>query len=181
MKIGVLIGSLRQGSYSKIVAQNLIKMLPESFKARIINIAQLAFYNEDLDGENPPSEWTDFRREIKGMDGYLFVTPEYNRSGMPALKNALDIASRPDNAWDDKPGAIISVSPGKIGGFGANHHFRQCMVFLNIHLMDQPEAYLSGIAEQLDDNGQINGDGLNGFLEEIVQSFTMWVSQFKRD
>ncbi|MGD1412316.1 NADPH-dependent FMN reductase, partial [Enterococcus faecium] len=87
------------------------------------------------DDEGTPTEaWTTFREEVKQADGVMFVTPEYNRSVPAVLKNALDVGSRPygESVWDKKPGLVVSVSPGAISGFGANHHLRQSLVFLNV-------------------------------------------------
>src|SRR3990167_7610964 len=114
---------------------------------KILEIGQLPFYNEDEDHENPPAAWTQFREEIKKYDGVLFVTPEYNRSVPAVLKNAIDVASRPygKSVWDGKPGAVISASPGAIGGFGANHSIRQSLVFLNVPCLQAPESYIGGV------------------------------------
>src|SRR5205085_8911310 len=107
--------------------------------------------------EKPPSEWCNFRDQVRPCDGVLFVTPEYNRSVPGALKNAIDVGSRPygQSVWDGKPGAVVSVSPGAVGGFGANHHLRQSLVFLNVPAMQQPEAYIGGAAELFDTDGKL--------------------------
>src|SRR5690242_19283047 len=109
-------------------------------------------YNQDLDA-SPPKEWVDFKNRLSSFDGVIFVTPEYNRSIPGVLKNAIDVASRPygKSAWDGKPAAVISVSPGSIGGFGANHHLRQSLVFINMPVMQQPEAYIGGASKIFDD------------------------------
>src|SRR6266581_6030062 len=134
MNVCVLVGSLRKASLNGMLANALMSLAPSSMKLDIVEIGQLPFYNEDLETAAPPAQWTAFRQRIKAADAVLFVTPEYNRSVPAVLKNALDVGSRPygQSAWDGKPGAVISVSPGAIGGFGANHHLRQSFVFLNI-------------------------------------------------
>ena len=144
MKIGVLVGSLRKESYNRKLALTLMQLAPKSLEMEIIDIGQLSFFNQD-DEEMPPKSWLQFRAAIKSFDGFLLVTPEYNRSMPAVLKNALDIGSRPygESLWDGKPCAIISASVGATGGFGANHHLRQSMVFLNMPCLQQPEVYLS--------------------------------------
>ena len=99
----------------------------------------------------------------------LFVTPEYNRSVPGVLKNAIDVGSRPygKSAWNGKPGAVISVSPGAIGGFGANHHLRQSLVFLNVPAMQQPEAYIGGAGKLFDDAGAIEEAGDEGVPRQV--------------
>ena len=141
-KIAVLVGSLRKESFNKKLANEMIAMAPESLEMELVEIGQLMHYNEDLD-QNPPAEWVEFRKKIKEADGYLFFTPEYNRSISGVLKNALDVASRPygQNNWAGKPGAIVSSSISPLGAEAANHALRQPMVFLNVYMMQQPEAY----------------------------------------
>jgi chromate reductase len=143
----------------------------------IAEIGNLPFYNQDLDGENAPAEWVAFRDRIKAADAVLFVTPEYNRSVPGVLKNAIDVASRPygQNAFEGTPGAVISVSPGTVGGFGANHHLRQSLVFLNVSTMQQPEAYLGGAGGFFDADGNLSNDSTREFLAKFVQSFAEWI------
>ena len=107
----------------------------------------------------------------------LFVTPEYNRSVPAVLKNALDVGSRPygSSVWDRKPGAIVSSSPGAIGAFGANHHLRQSLVFLNVPTMQQPEAYVGHVDKLFDEHGKLVSDGTRKFLQEFMQAFANWV------
>src|SRR5512138_3676265 len=117
-----------------MTARALAALAPPQLALEIVEIRDLPLYDADLDGASPPAAWIAFRDRIRRADAVLFVTPEYNRSVPGALKNALDVGSRPygQSAWDRKPGAVISVSPGAIGGFGANHHLRQSLVFLDM-------------------------------------------------
>ncbi|MNE54711.1 NADPH-dependent FMN reductase [compost metagenome] len=111
----------------------------------------------------------------------MFVTPEYNRSVPAPLKNAIDVGSRPygKSAWGGKPGAVISASPGAIGGFGANHHLRQSMVFLNVPCMQQPEAYLSNAGSAFDESGKLS-EKLQPFLQSFINAYGEWVEQHKK-
>ena len=133
-----------------------MKLAPDSLKLEIVEIGGLPLYNQDLD-DNPPAAWIEFRERLKKYDGVLFVTPEYNRSVPGGLKNALDVGSRPygKSVWDGKPCAVVSVSPGAIGGFGANHHLRQSLVFLNMPVLQQPEAYMGNAANLFDESGNL--------------------------
>jgi len=178
--IGILVGSLRRDSFNKKVARYLATILEEQFEVRFLDIGSLAMYNEDLDNENDmPQQWRDYREAVKALDGVLFVTPEYNRSMPAAMKNALDIASRPytSNLWGRKPGAVISVSPGMIGGFGANHHLRQSAACLNIYMMQQPEAYIGNIVDLLDADG-IPHERTQNTLRRFANAFAAWVNRF---
>lgn len=181
-RIGILVGSLREGSYTKSIAKALSGMLAsKDFALHFLELGDLPMYNQDLDveGKIPPA-WLRLREDVKAMDGFLFVTPEYNRSVPAVLKNALDIASRPmgQNAWDGKPAAIVSVSPSSMGGFGANHHLRQSFVFLNMFAMQQPEAYLNNVTDCLDDNGNVIKPDTVRFLQKISDGFEAWVKRF---
>lgn len=176
--IGVFVGSLRKGSFSKKVANAITELASDNLELRNIEIGDLPLYNEDLDAGNVPAAWSKFRQEVKGVDGFLFVTPEYNRSYPAAIKNALDVGSRPygQSVWDGKPGAIVSVTPGGLGAFGANHHLRQPLTFLNVPVMQQPEAYISNVTALLDANGKVNDDDTKKFFKEFIDAFEKWVN-----
>jgi len=177
-KIAVFIGSLRKESITRKVGKALMALAPESLILEIIKIDGLPMYNQDLD-EAPPFSWKDFRDRLKGFDGVLFVTPEYNRSVPAVLKNAIDVGSRPygQSAWDGKPGAVVSVSPGHISGFGANHHLRQSLVFLNVPAMPQPEAYIGDAINLFDDSGNLSNESTRELLRKFMSAFSDWVAR----
>ena len=177
--IGVVVGSVREGAYSRSVARYLEKIAPEGLTLTTLDIGHLPLYNQDYDS-NPPAEYKKFRDDVRALDGFLFVTPEHNRSFPAALKNALDIASRPygQSAWNGKPGGVVSVSPGALGGFGANHHLRQVLTFLNVFTMQQPEAYVGRIADAVDEKGEIVNPGVQDLLKGFMGAFAAWVDTF---
>lgn len=179
MKIGILIGSLRKESFNRKIALSLIALAPASLDMEVIEIGQLPFFNQDEEA-NPPLEWTAFRQKLKALKGFILVTPEYNRSVPAVLKNALDVGSRPygESLWDGKPCAIVSASMGAIGGFGANHHLRQSMVFLNAPCMQMPEAYLSHVHTFFDDKGVLVNDDTRTFLKKLMEAYESWVKKF---
>jgi chromate reductase, NAD(P)H dehydrogenase (quinone) len=177
-KIAVLVGSLRKESFCRKIAKVLMTLAPVSLVMEQVEIGALSIYNQDLDDEgNPPSLWTAFRENVQNFDALLFITPEYNRSVPALLKNALDVGSRPygKSIWDGKPGAVVSVSPGGLSGFGANHHLRQVLVFLNVPTMQQPEAYIGNVATLFDDNGALASESTRQFLQKFMDSFAAWV------
>lgn len=175
-KIAVFVGSLRKQSFNLKTAKALISLAPETLSLEIIDISSLPMFNEDLEA-TPPKEWLTLREQIKAADGLLFLTPEYNRSVPGVLKNAIDVGSRPygKNSWDGKPGAIVSVSIGSISGFGANHHLRQSLVFINVPTMAQPEAYIADASGLFDDNGNLTNEGTKEFLKKFMEAFAKWV------
>jgi chromate reductase len=176
--VAIFVGSLRKESLNRKMANALIGMAPASLKMEIVEIGHLPLFNQDFEA-NPPQAVTEFKQRIQAADAVLFVTPEYNRSVPGALKNAIDVGSRPygQSAWNGKPGAVISVSPGAIGGFGANHHLRQSMVFLNVPMMQQPEAYIGNAANLFDDKGNIANDSTRDFMQKFLQSFSQWIER----
>ena len=175
--IAVIVGSLRSESFSRGVARALAELAPDGLKLEIVEIRQLGFYDQDLDPA-PPAEWTAFRDRIRAAEGVIFVTPEYNRSVPGVLKNAIDIGSRPygHSAWDGKPAGVISLTPGGLGAFGANHHLRQSLVFLNMPTLQQPEAYLSNVAAQFED-GELTGEKTRAFLRTYIDAYAEWLSK----
>ena len=175
-RIAVFVGSLRTESFSLKTAKNLKSLAPESLLLEIVDLNDLPMYNQDLEAA-PPNEWKNLRKQITSADGVLFVTPEYNRSIPAVLKNAIDIGSRPkeNNTWNTKPGAIISISPGQLSAFGANHHLRQVLVPVNVPVMAQPEAYIGGAATLFDENGEIKVESTRDFLKMFMSSYEQWV------
>lgn len=173
--IGFIVGSLRKNSYSKRWANNIEKMLPEAYKAKFLEIGNLPLYNEDIDKDDSvrPESYKSFRKEASELEAFIFVTPEYNRTIPAALKNALDVGSRPygESIWNNKPAMVVSHSISGLSGFGANHSIRQNLVCLNMPVMQQPELYLGNSSSMLDDSGNITSEDTKEFLQDAVNSF----------
>jgi chromate reductase len=176
LDIAVLVGSLRSGSFTRRLAQALAGIASPSMKLEVVPLVDLAMYNPDLEA-SPPASWQEFRGRIARAHAVLFATPEYNRSVPGVLKNAIDIGSRPygRSAWNGKPAAVISTSPGLIGGFGANHHLRQSLVFLNMPTLQQPEAYISGVDKTVAENGSFLNESARDFCLQFLASFEQWI------
>jgi chromate reductase len=171
--IGIVVGSLRKDSYTRKIANALAGLFPEDCSVSFVEIGDLPLYNQDYDDEGRvPESYTRFRTAMLDIDAVLFVTPEYNRSVPAVLKNALDVGSRPHgkDIWRGKPAAIVSVSPGAIGAFGANHHLRQSLVFLDMPTVQQPEAYIGHVNSLLDGNGEVTDEGTLKFLKSVVDA-----------
>ncbi|MFI4964355.1 MAG: NADPH-dependent FMN reductase [Caulobacterales bacterium] len=170
--VAVVVGSLRKESFSRKLAKAIAALAPANLTFDFVDIGQLQPFNQDLEA-TPTKEWTDFRNRIKAADAVLFVTPEYNRSVPGVLKNAIDVGSRPygSSAWNGKPAAVVSNSPGAIGGFGAYHHLRQSLVFLNMPTLNQPETYVGGVAALFDAKGELVNESTREFLTGFGQTF----------
>jgi chromate reductase len=176
--VAIVVGSLRKDSLNRKLAKALIATAPQSLRMNIVEIGDLPLFNQDFEAD-PPQSVRDFKQRIEAADAVLFITPEYNRSVPGVLKNAIDVGSRPygKSAWNGKPGAVISLSPGGIAGFGANHHLRQSLVFLNVPVMQQPEAYIGNAGNLFDDNGGIANDSSREFLDKFLQAFAQWIER----
>ncbi len=179
-RIAVLVGSLRRESLNRKTARALVEVAPDTLEPEVVEIGGLPLYDQDLD-ESPagaPAAWTDFRERLRGFDGFLFVTPEHNRGVPAALKNAVDVGSRPfaQSVWKDKPGAVVSVSTGSIGGFGSNHHLRQSLASVGVPVMPQPEAYIGNAAGLFDGEGALSDDSTRKFLARFMSAFARWVN-----
>lgn len=181
LKVAILVGSLRKASLTRKVANALITVAPSSLKCSILEIGDLPLYNEDLETE-APAPWTRFRSEMRASDAALFLTPEYNRSMPGSIKNAIDVGSRPPgkSVFDGMPAGVVSVTPYKLGAFGANHAIRQTFVFLNMPAMQQPEAYIGGAAELFDDAGALKNDDTRVFLTKFMTAFETWANKTRR-
>jgi chromate reductase len=174
---GLILGSARRTGWTRKVARALTELAPPRLSLREIEIADLPLYHEEREEPAAPPEWLRFRRDVRGVQALLFVTPEYNRSMPAALKNAIDIGSSPDDqsVWAGKPGAVASLSPGRMGGFGANHHLRQSLVFLDVPVLQQPEVYLSGVDRLFDANGALEVASGVELLSGFLRAFEAWI------
>jgi chromate reductase len=181
-KIAIIVGSLREGSINRKVARSICAMRGDNLDCSMIEIGNLPLYNQDYDA-NPPDEYVRFREQIAAADGVLFCSPEYNRGIPGVLKNAIDVGSRPygQSVFDKKPAAIVTASPGSIGGFGANHQIRQACVFLNMPVMQQPEAYLGHVSDvSFDESGCLKEGPLKELVTGLAHAFHDWVDVIHR-
>ena len=174
--VAVIVGSLRRASLNRRMAHVLAALAPGRLGLEIVEIGELALYNEDLEA-NPPESWLGFRERIRRTEAILFVTPEYNRSIPGGLKNAIDVGSRPygRSAWNGKPAAVISVSPGSLGGFGAHQQVRQALASLNMPLLPHPEAYVGRAGTLFGAPGELIHDGTREFLTGFLTAFAAWI------
>ena len=178
-KVAIIVGSLRKDSVNRKAALELARLAPDNLDLKIVEIGDLPHYNEDAEAAGPPEAWTRFRKNVAESDAVLFVTPEYNRSVPGVLKNAIDVGSRPygSSVWAKKPAAIMTLSPGAIGGFGANHHLRQSLVFLDMPVLQQPEAYVGGAFSLFGEDGKLVEESTANFFKSFIDAFVDWIDR----
>lgn len=181
MKVIAISGSLRKESYTTKLVRAFEKLAPEGVTFELVEVGGLPLFNQDLEN-NLPQVVRDFKAVIAGADAVLLATPEHNRSVPAALKNAIDWGSRPagDNSWDGLPAGIVSCTPGHLGAFGANHHLRQSLVFLNMPPMQQPEFYLFDAASKFNDAGELTDDATKQHVDAFWQAFVVWINKNHR-
>ncbi len=180
--VAVIVGSLRKGSWTRKVALAMAELAPKSLALSEVEIRDLPLYDQDLEDEGPPAAWTAFRDRIRRADAVLFATPEYNRSVPGVLKNAVDVGSRPygKSAWSGKPAAVASASPGALGGFGANHHLRQSLVFLDMPVLQQPELYVGNVGGLFDAGGRLANEATRELLRKFIEAFAGGIERTAR-
>jgi chromate reductase len=183
-KIAIIVGSLREGSINRKVARSICALRGDNLDCSMVEIGDLPLYNQDFDSlAQQPEQYLRFREQVRSADGILFVSPEYNRGVPGVLKNAIDVGSRPygQSVWDKKPAAVVTASPGSIGGFGSNHQIRQSCVFLNMPVMQQPEAYLGHVSDDSFDQAGCLKDGpLKDLITGLAHAFADWVEMIHR-
>lgn len=177
-RIAVLVGSLRKDSFNAKLAEGLQGLAPAEATFERQRIDDLPPYNQD-DDDDQPAPAKRLKQAIRGADGVLFVTPEYNRSVPGVLKNAIDHASRPygDNAFAGKPAGVIGTSIGAIGTACAQQHLRTILAYLDMPTFGQPEAFLKA-DDALDKDGAIAA-GSRDFLQKWMDGYLAWVARFK--
>ena len=173
--IAVIVGSLRKDSFNRKLAGALEKMFPADFQFKYVRIDDLPLYNQDDDAQQAPQVLR-MKSDIKGAQGVLFVTPEYNRSIPGVLKNAIDHGSRPygTSAFEGKPAGIVGTSIGPIGTAMAQQHLRNVLAFLDVQTMAQPEVFLQAKDGMFNADGSV-GEASRGFLQAWMDRYTAFV------
>lgn len=176
-QIVVIVGSLRKDSFNRKLADAIVKLAPQEFSFKQVQIDDLPLYNQD-DDANQAESVKRLKNEIKSAQGILFVTPEYNRSVPGVLKNAIDHASRPpgQSAWTGKPAGILGVSSGPVGTAAAQQHLRNILSVLNVQALCQPEAFIQMKEGLFDEAGNI-GEGSKQFLQNWMDKYCAWVKK----
>ena len=168
-------GSLRQGSYNKALVRSAADLVPDDMQLEIFDLEGIPPFNQDIE-QNMPNKVREFKTKIREADAILIATPEYNFSIPGVLKNAIDWASRPygDNPFDGKPVAIMSASPGMLGGANAQFHLRQTCVFLNMYPINKPLVIVTFAQDKFDANGKLIDDNTKKFLRQLLDNLVNW-------
>lgn len=177
-RVAVLVGSLRKESINLRLAKAMALLAADRLQFDVVPLADLPMYNDEL-WQSPPGAVLQFKRTIEASDAVLFVTPEYNRSIPPVLKNAIDWGSRPKdkNAWAGKPGAVVGASPGVIGTAVAQAHLRYVAGVVGIALLPGPEVYYSLKQFGIDADHRFEKQEATEFISDFIGKFDNWISR----
>jgi len=173
-------GSLRKDSYNKALLRAAMELKPKDAKLEIFDLGGIPPFNQDLEARMP-DKVKKFKAKIRAADAILIATPEYNYSIPGVLKNAVDWASRPygDNSFEGKPVAVMSASPGMLGGARAQYHLRQVLVFLNMHPLNRPEVFVPYADDKIDEKGRVTDDKTREKIRELLESLVDWTKKLK--
>jgi chromate reductase len=178
MKVLGFAGSLRKGSFNKALLRAAVEMAPASMEIDTFDLEGIPPFNQDHEMQ-PPERVSEFKARIRAADAMLIATPEANYSIPGVLKNAIDWASRPygDSAFDGKPAAIMGASVGMIATARAQYHLRQCCVFLNMYLLNQPEVMVPFAQEKIDEKGRLVDEPTRKRIGELLVSLMAWTQR----
>lgn len=178
IKVLCLVGGISRNSINKNLYRLMRENCPSQVELETFDITRLPFFSQDIEND-PPDSVSEFKEAIREAEAILFITPEYNRSLPGVLKNAIDWGSRPygHNLWDKKPAAVMGASIGNIGTFGAQHHLRQVLAYLNVFVMGQPEFYFNS-SKALDENGNIKDSKTQEFIDAFWESYLEFIQRF---
>ena len=171
-------GSLRKQSTNLGLLKYARDNAPEGIEVKIADLTDVPFFNADV--EDVPSPVQKLLDDIEQADALLLACPEYNYSMAPALKNALDWASRaPENRLLGGKSAAILGSGGGMGSARAQYHLRQVCVFLNIHLLNKPEVFSNAFNGSFDDKGNLTDDRIQGLVQEQLVALKSWAQKVR--
>lgn len=180
IKILGFAGSLRKGSYNKVLLRTARDSAPQDAEIEIFDLEGIPPYNQDLDNDLP-GRVREFKDRIRRADAILIATPEYNYSIPGVLKNAIDWASRPigDNSWDGKPVAIMSASIGMIAGARAQYHLRQSLVYVNMYPLNRPEVMVPFATDKVDADGNLTDAKSRDKVKELIIALVSWTRRLR--
>lgn len=183
VKILGIAGSLRRQSYNRAALTTAVELAPEGIEVATFELdGNLPGFDQDHE-KHPPEAVIRLKQAIRAADALLFVTPEYNYSIPGVLKNAIDWASRPygDSAFEGKVAAIMGASIGRIGTARAQYHLRQCFVFLNVPVLNQPEVMIGNAADHFDDQGRLTNDKTRQLIARLLANLADLTRLHRRD
>jgi chromate reductase len=181
LKILGICGSLRKASLNMAALRVCSELMPQGTTLQITSIADIPMFNQDVFDAGMPDPVKRLRSEIAAADGLLFACPEYNFSLSAPLKNAIDWASRPPNqAFQDKPAAMFSCTPGPLGGARVQYDLRRILVQLWSYPLPRPEVFIGMAPSKFDPHGKLTDETTRKFLTDLLVGFKDWIARMQR-
>lgn len=176
-----LCGSLRAGSLNRMALHLIGQSMPEDMRLEIADLREIPFFDGDLLAKGFPTPVLALRERIRKADGVVIATPEYNFSIPGVLKNTLDWISRgEDQPFAYKPVAILSASPGPLGGSRVQYDLRKVMLFMNAQVLSKPEIFIAGAQSKFSADGNCIDEATRKFATDQMTSFRRWIAAVQR-
>jgi chromate reductase, NAD(P)H dehydrogenase (quinone) len=180
LKVLGISGSLRKASFNTAALKACAELMPQGMVMTYARIDDIPMFNQDVFDAGIPEPARRFRAEVIAADGVLIASPEYNFSLSPALKNAIDWASRPPNqSWQDKPVAIFSVSQGPMGGARVQYDLRRILGQIWAHVLPRPEVFIGSAPGKFDAQGRLTDETTRKFLSDLLVGFKAWIERMR--
>jgi chromate reductase, NAD(P)H dehydrogenase (quinone) len=180
LKVLGISGSLRRASFNTAALKACAELMPAGMTMTYARIDDIPMFNQDIFDAGIPESAKRFRAEVTAADGVLIASPEYNFSVTPALKNAIDWASRPPNqSWQDKPIALFSCSQGPMGGARVQYDLRRILGQIWGHVLPRPEVFIGSAASKFDAQGKITDEATRKFLADLMVGFKAWIERMQ--
>ena len=182
LKVLGISGSLRKASLNTAVLRTCSEMAPADMKITIFNgLGDLPLYNQEILDAGAPESVRKMDAAVREADGLLIALPEYNFSVTAPLKNGIDWLSRlPNQAFQDKPIAIVSASAGPLGGARVQYDARRILTQLWGHVMPRPEVFIGNAPTKFDAQGKLTDEATKKFLGDLLTGFRTWIVRMAR-
>lgn len=173
LKVLGICGSLRRFSTNMGLLRYARENAPKGMVVELADLSELPLYNSDI--TEKPASATALFKQMERADGFLLGCPEYNYSIAPALKNALDWASREPKNWllAGKPAAIMGAGGG-MGTARAQYHLRQVCVYLDLKVLNRPEVFSNAKGGGFDSEGRLVDPRTRDLVGQQLEALLEW-------
>lgn len=183
MRIVAISGSLRKASFNRAILFALADVAPSGLAVEIQPIAEIPFFNQDVESQGTPEPVQRLRDAITAADGLLVATPEYNAGVPGVLKNTVDWLSRPPgrSVLAGKPSAILGVTPGQLGTARAQAQLRAALEFSSAPILPGPQVFIGRAREKFDADGRLTDEKTRDYLRTFMEAFVRWIERNRPD
>ena len=186
-KIAVIVGATREGRMTEKLAKWVSNEVAKQAEVEVLDLRDypMPFLDEPMSPRynpkrRPTAEVQKWLDKVAGFDGYVLVTPEYNRSTSAVVKNAIDSLG---HEMDDKPVAL--VGHGSSGGAQAIANLRMSLPGVGAVTVPQALFFTDRVGDAIDDAGMLSAEleaapyGHQANLKTLVQSLVWYADALK--